>query len=73
MPWRCSARDWPGLPSGAGRARAEAVRMPPIPGDEDFMRLAIAEAAKADFPFGAVIVRDGKVAAMGRNLGQDHQ
>jgi len=24
------------------------------------MRLAIAEAAKADLPFGAVIVRDGK-------------
>ncbi|WGJ13787.1 nucleoside deaminase [Methylocapsa sp. D3K7] len=59
-----------GAAAGAGRVRGEAVRMPPIPGDEDFMRLAIAEAAKADFPFGAVIVRDGKVAAMGRNLGK---
>ena len=49
---------------------AEAVRMAPIPGDEDFMRMAIAEAAKADFPFGAVIVRDGKVLAAGRNLGK---
>ena len=34
------------------------------------MRLAIAEAAKADLPFGAVIVRDGKVLSTGRNLGK---
>lgn len=59
-----------GAAAAASPARAEAVRMPPIPGDEDFMRLAIAEAAKADFPFGAVIVRDGKVLAVGRNLGK---
>ena len=53
-----------------GQAKAEATRMAPIPGDEDFMRMAIAEAARADFPFGAVIVRDGKVLAAGRNLGK---
>jgi guanine deaminase len=44
--------------------------MTPIPSDEDFMRLAIAEAARADFPFGALIVRDGKVLAAGRNQGK---
>jgi len=38
--------------------------------DEGFMRIAIAEARRADFPFGAVIVRDGKVLARGRNLGR---
>ncbi len=31
--------------------------------DERFMRLAIDEARQADFPFGAVIVRDGAVIA----------
>ena len=51
------------------RARAEATRMAPIPGDELFMRMAIAEAAQADFPFGTVIVRDGNVVAVGRNQG----
>jgi tRNA(adenine34) deaminase len=38
--------------------------------DERFMRIAIAEARRADFPFGAVIVRDGKTLARGRNLGR---
>ena len=52
------------------RAQAQATKMAPIPGDEDFMRLAIAEAARADFPFGALIVRDGKVLAAGRNQGK---
>jgi tRNA(adenine34) deaminase len=51
------------------RVFAKAARMAPVPGDELFMRMAIAEAAQADFPFGAVIVRDGKVVAAGRNLG----
>ena len=37
--------------------------------DEAFMKLAIAEVAKADRPFGAVIVSNGKVLATGRNLG----
>jgi tRNA(Arg) A34 adenosine deaminase TadA len=34
------------------------------------MRIAIAEAARGDFPFGAVIVRDGDVLSTGRNLGR---
>ena len=38
--------------------------------DERFMRMAIEEARLADFPFGAVIVRDGAVIARGRNLGR---
>lgn len=49
---------------------AEAAQSPALPGDEHFMRIAIAEAAKGDFPFGAVIVRDGEVVAKGRNLGK---
>ncbi len=38
--------------------------------DERFMRMAIEEARQGDFPFGAVIVRDGAVIARGRNLGR---
>jgi tRNA(Arg) A34 adenosine deaminase TadA len=38
--------------------------------DERFMRLALVEARRADFPFGAVIVRDGRLLARGRNLGK---
>jgi tRNA(Arg) A34 adenosine deaminase TadA len=34
------------------------------------MRIALDEARQADFPFGAVIVRDGQVIARGRNLGR---
>ena len=46
----------------------------PLPAeDERFMRMALAEAARADFPFGAVIVRDGAVIARGRNLGRTNR
>src|SRR3954466_14282266 len=38
--------------------------------DVRFMRMAIEEARQADFPFGAVIVRDGAIIARGRNLGR---
>lgn len=41
--------------------------------DEKFMSMAIEEARKADFPFGAIIVRDGNVLAKGRNLGKTNQ
>ncbi len=34
---------------------------------EDFMRLAIAEAKKADAPYGAVIVKEREVVAVGYN------
>lgn len=50
-------------------ARAEALLTPAQSVDEGFTRLALAEAAKGDFPFGAVIVRHGKLAATGRNSG----
>jgi tRNA(adenine34) deaminase len=46
------------------RGIAQAVQ----PDDERFMRMAIAEAARGDYPFGSVIVRDGKVMVKGRNL-----
>jgi tRNA(Arg) A34 adenosine deaminase TadA len=38
--------------------------------DERFMRMALAEARLGDFPFGAVIVHDGRVLERGRNLGR---
>jgi hypothetical protein len=46
---------------------------PPTAEDVTFMRMAIEEARLADFPFGAVIVRDGAVMARGRNLGRTNQ
>ena len=49
-------------PSGV-RARETSVK----PEDAQFMQLAINEAAAAEFPFGAVIVKDGEVLARGRN------
>ena len=47
--------------------RATGWPAPVHPDDARFMQMAIDEAAKADFPFGAVIVRDGEVLARGRN------
>ena len=44
---------------------------PPRPDDERFMRVALAEAADAarlgDVPIAAVVVRDGRIIARGRN------
>lgn len=40
------------------------------PDDIRFMRMALDEARRADFPFGAVIVRDGEVIARGANHGR---
>jgi tRNA(adenine34) deaminase len=37
--------------------------------DEQFMRIAIDEARRADFPFGAVM-QGGRIIARGRNLGR---
>src|SRR5215471_10542469 len=53
-------------PTGA-HAQAAA---PASADDVRFMRMALGEARQADFPFGAVIVRDGGVIARGRNLGR---
>ena len=58
------------VPSPAqARGIAQAVQ----PDDERFMRMAIAEAARGDYPFGTVIVRDGKVMVKGRNLGKQEK
>ena len=53
-------------------ATAEAAG-PSSAEDISFMRMAIEEARQADFPFGAVIVRDGAVIARGRNLGRTNR
>src|SRR5580704_14710117 len=53
------------LPSARLVAAADATA-----DDERFMRIALDEARQGDFPFGAVIVRDGRVLARGRNLGR---
>jgi tRNA(adenine34) deaminase len=37
--------------------------------DEGFMREALAQAALGDFPFGAVIVSEGRIVARGHNAG----
>jgi tRNA(adenine34) deaminase len=60
-----------GLFASAPRAAfAKPRQMAPLPEDEAFMRMALAEATKGDFPFGAVIVRENEVLAKGRNLGK---
>lgn len=51
-------------------AKSAALTTAPRAEDERLMREAIALAAKADFPFGAVITRDGTVLARGLNLGK---
>jgi tRNA(Arg) A34 adenosine deaminase TadA len=56
------------LPAASRPAAAAATA-----DDERFMRMAIDEARQADFPFGAVIVRDGAVIARGRNLGRTNR
>ncbi len=58
------------LPAPIRAETRAAVTAPSNAEDERFMRIAIAEARRADFPFGAVIVRDGHVLARGRNLGR---
>lgn len=50
-----------------GTGVSGARQAPAQPDDERFMRLALAEAAEAEFPFGAVIVRDGEVLGRGHN------
>jgi tRNA(Arg) A34 adenosine deaminase TadA len=48
-------------------AEARARSVPITPEDSRFMQLAIDQAKDGDYPFGAIIVRDGRVLALGRN------
>ena len=59
-----------GLAAAAVLPAAASAAAPSTAEDEGLMRMAIAEARRADFPFGAVIVRDGQEVARGRNLGR---
>jgi len=51
-------------------AAAAAIATPASSEDERLMRQALALAAEGDFPFGAVIARDGMILARGLNLGK---
>ena len=57
------------VPAAARAASAQSASAE----DERFMRMALDEARRGDFPFGAVIVRDGSVIARGRNLGRSER
>jgi len=59
-----------GVALAARPALARAALTPPQAADAGFMRLALAEAAQGDFPFGAVIEKNGQVLASGRNSGK---
>jgi tRNA(Arg) A34 adenosine deaminase TadA len=48
-------------------AEARARTSPVTADDAKFMQMAIDQAKEADYPFGAAIVRDGRVLAFGRN------
>jgi len=50
-----------------GRADARPRPAAVLPDDSKFMQLAIDQANEGDYPFGAVIVRGGRVLAFGRN------
>jgi tRNA(adenine34) deaminase len=49
--------------AGASTASAEDTR---------FMHIALNKARRGDYPFGAVIVKEGKILSLGRNLGRTH-
>lgn len=59
-----------GLAAAAVLPDVASAAAPSTAEDERFMRIAIAEARRADYPFGAVIVRDGRLVVRGRNLGR---
>lgn len=51
--------------TGPAEARSKPAEL--LPEDSHFMQIAIDQAKEADYPFGAVIVRKGRVLAFGRN------
>ena len=53
-------------------AHAEAAASTAAAEDVRFMHIALKEARRGDYPFGAVIVKEGKVLSLGRNLGRTH-
>lgn len=57
----------------ATRAVARGIQAPATEADTRLMRLAIEEAARGDYPFGAVITRNDEVLARGHNLGIQQQ
>jgi tRNA(adenine34) deaminase len=64
----CGAMAGAASLSGPPPAFARFVQAPATAEDETFMRIALEEAGRGDVPLGAVIVRDGKAVARGRNL-----
>lgn len=72
-----SRRNFMALAIGLGIAASissspavgEAILVVSNKAEEGFMRLALDEAKRGDFPFGAVIVRSGHVVAAGHNIG----
>jgi tRNA(adenine34) deaminase len=58
------------LPASALSAPAAPAAIGVSDEDTRFMRIALNEARRGDYPFGAVIVKDGKLLALGRNLGR---
>jgi len=48
-------------------AHARSERVAATQADAELMQLAIDQAKEGDYPFGAIIVRDGKVLALGNN------
>ena len=56
------------LAGAAAMPQTSLAQTPASAQDVAFMRMALDQARRADFPFGAVIVRDGQVLARGRNL-----
>jgi tRNA(adenine34) deaminase len=60
----------PAVLATAPQAKAAVTETAATAADEALMREAIALAARADYPFGAVIARDGKTLAGGLNLGK---
>lgn len=51
----------------AGGAEARAKSSPATADDTRFMQYAIEQARQGDYPFGAVIVNEGRVLALGHN------